>query len=508
MRPYWDNNFKQLHYEVRESRREWIRGGKPRNQDSSLFRNYKEAKRKFRKKLRTKALEHELKVNSDLQQTYEINRSEFQKRISSLRKTKNNCGNILKVGGSLITDKAEVLEIWRSHYEALFTPQMNSSFDDKFKLFVEEKVEEYSLKSYEFHDDPLETPFNLSEVKAICQQLPNGKAGGPDGIQYEHLKYAGDLCLTFLTNILNAVRELEEFPESVTVGVIISLFKGKKKCKFDKDNYCGITLLNVIGKILERIILNRNMQVLDKAGVPNNLQFAYQKGNSCAFGSYVLHETINQFVEDGSTVYTCFLDSSKAFDTVWIDGLFFKLFELGVKGKTWRLLRNWHGKISCCVLLDGLLSHSFPIKQGIRQGGILSPWLFMCFNTDVTETMDNTNCGVELDPLIRISNVIIADDITLISPQVKGLQHMITAMEEYSNKWRFLFNISKTAVVTFGESTIANSRNKLTRTWYLYNQPIEEKRFCEHAGIMLSCDFSSTSDVRGCKKKVKRWYHH
>ena len=72
---------------------------------------------------------------------------------------------------------------------------------------------------------------------------------------------------------------------------------------------------------------------------------------------------------------------------MWIDGLLFKLFNFGVRGKTWRLLRNWYGKMSYCVSLEGFLSDRFSIKQGVRQGGVLSPWLFMCFNNDVTETM-------------------------------------------------------------------------------------------------------------------------
>ena len=503
LKPYWSKSFKQLHYDVRKFRREWLRAGKPRNQSDQFFRNYKEAKRKFRKELRKKALENELKVNSDMQQIYKYDKSGFHKCISRKRQFRNNCGSVLKVGQNLLTDKEEVLEVWRSHYETLYTPQWNDDFDEEFKILVERKLQEYLVKSYDFHDDPLDTPFQLNEVSAICKQLPNGKAGGLDGVQYEHLKYAGDSCLTLLTTILNAIREFEDLPESTIVGVIISLFKGKMKSKLDKDNYRGITLLNVIGKILERLILNRNMLVFKKAGVPNSLQFAYQKGNSCTFGSFVLQEVISQFNEDGSIVYTCFLDSSKAFDTVWIDGLFFKLFNFGVRGKTWRLLRNWYGKMSCCVSLDGLLSDRFSIKQGIRQGGVLSPWLFMCFNNDVTETMLNTGCGAELDPSMPISNVIIADDITLISPRVKGLQKMITAMEKYSNKWRFLFNISKTTIVTFGESSVVNSCNKKKRTWYLYNQPIVEKKTCEHAGIILSSDFSSRERTTNAAKKGK-----
>ena len=100
----------------------------------------------------------------------------------------------------------------------------------------------------------------------------------------------------------------------------------------------------------------------------------------------------------------------------------------------------------------------------------------MCFNNNVTETMLNTGCGAELDPSMSIGNVIITDDITLISPRVKGLKKMITAMEKYCNKWYFLFNISKTTIVTFEESSVVNLCNKRKRTWYVYNQPIVKKK--------------------------------
>ena len=167
------------------------------------------------------------------------------------------------------------------------------------------------------------------------------------------------------------------------------------------------------------------MEVFNKAGVPNKLQFAHQKSNSCVMASFVLQEVINHYKEEGSNVYSCFLDSSKAFDTVWIDGLFFKLFNMVVSGKTWRLLRNWFSKMSCCVLLEGLLSDPFFIKQGIQQGGVLSPWLYMCFNNDIAEVLDSTKYGIEIDSLSSISNVTIVDDVTLISPRINGMQTMI-----------------------------------------------------------------------------------
>ena len=63
----------------------------------------------------------------------------------------------------------------------------------------------------------------------------------------------------------------------------------------------------------------------------------------------------------------------------------------------------------------------------------------------------------------QISNVTVAVDLALISPCVNGLHRMINKMEEYSNKWQFTFNPSKTFTVTFGETTQAFQKNKEMR---------------------------------------------
>ena len=44
--------------------------------------------------------------------------------------------------------------------------------------------------------------------------------------------------------------------------------------------------------------------------------------------------------------------------------------------------------MSCCVLLDGLVSESFWVNQGTRPGSVPSPWLYMCFNNDISESLD------------------------------------------------------------------------------------------------------------------------
>ena len=126
------------------------------------------------------------------------------------------------------------------------------------------------------------------------------------------------LCCTF-----NAIRDLEDVGHSITIGLIHNLFKSGKKDKQDTDNYRGITLLNVFGKILERIILESLLPKLAKAKILNSSQFAYQQNKSCITVRFVHQEAISHYIKRGCKVYCCFLDTSKAFDTIWIDGLFY-----------------------------------------------------------------------------------------------------------------------------------------------------------------------------------------
>ena len=94
----------------------------------------------------------------------------------------------------------------------------------------------------------------------------------------------------------------------------------------------------------------------------------------------------------------------------------------------------------CCLSLNGKLSPLFSVKQGVRQGGVLSPWLFLCYNNDIPDILKSTGYGLTVDNIYSTS-VLVADDLTLISTQVGGLQCMINTIENYSNKWRFQFKI-------------------------------------------------------------------
>ena len=105
-------------------------------------------------------------------------------------------------------------------------------------------------------------------------------------------------------------------------------------------------------------------------------QAGFRIRRSCVDNIYTLNEIVQGRLKEGKSTYAFFLDVQKAYDTVWRNGLWLKLWELGVKGKMWRVIREMYKCSSSAVLLDGEKSASFRVEQGVAQGCSLSPILF------------------------------------------------------------------------------------------------------------------------------------
>ena len=81
---------------------------------------------------------------------------------------------------------------------------------------------------------------------------------------------------------------------------------------------------------------------------------------------------------------------------MWCNELWFKLWELGVKGKMWRVIKRMYEASRSAVLLDGEKSASFSVEQGVAQGCSLSPILFSVFINELLEEVDKAELGIQL----------------------------------------------------------------------------------------------------------------
>ena len=91
-----------------------------------------------------------------------------------------------------------------------------------------------------------------------------------------------------------------------------------------------------------------------------------------------------------------FLDIQKAYDSVWCNGLWLKLWTMVVKGKMWHVIKTMYNSSRSAVLLEGKKSSNFRVEQGVAQGCCSSPILFSVFISDLLGGIDRAQIGIQL----------------------------------------------------------------------------------------------------------------
>ena len=89
-----------------------------------------------------------------------------------------------------------------------------------------------------------------------------------------------------------------------------------------------------------------------------DLQGTDQDHCSSMHTSWILSETIACSRENGKSVYVGLLDISKAFDSVWIDGMLYQLYNTGLDGKLWRIIRSFYKDFMCSIQIGPFQSES------------------------------------------------------------------------------------------------------------------------------------------------------
>ena len=190
------------------------------------------------------------------------------------------------------------------------------------------------------------------------------------------------------------------------------------------NDFRGISISPVISKVFEHCILHRYANFF----VSSNNQFGFKKGSSCAHAIYAVRSTIDYYVSRNSNVNLCALDLSKAFDKMSHYGLFVKLMERHIPVNLLKILEMWFQTGITCVKWGNIFSNFYQLNCGIRQGGVLSPYLFAVYIDSVIDRVRKSRVGCEIN-LANIGILMYADDILLLAPTVTALQTMLNICE-------------------------------------------------------------------------------
>ena len=190
------------------------------------------------------------------------------------------------------------------------------------------------------------------------------------------------------------------------------------------------------------IILNRLEKFASQAGYFSEMQLGFQEGSGFVEASFTIVETINHMLERGSKMFSCFLHVRKAFDTVWIDGLMYKLFsDLGVNGKLWLAIEDLYTDVRARILYSGALSREFDIAQGTVQGRRLASFMYKVYINSLLKELSDHCFAISVNTL-RMPAPSVADDICLIALHQSLLKILINKCHNCSKKWRYESNHS------------------------------------------------------------------
>ena len=268
--------------------------------------------------------------------------------------------------GKVVSQQDEIRDEWMKYFQELYDPKDDASFDNNFKLQVESTLVEMEYQSY-FNDDmAMSVPLSHDEVQQVCMYLHKHKAPGWDHITGECLQYGGDYMIKCLTWLFNVMTKFECVPQYFKRGIIIPIPKGLKDKQF-QDNYRGITLIPVIAKVYEKCIMKRVEKSRCIIEAIDELQGVTKAKCSSLHVAWLVREVMASHIEQGHTIYIGLLDIKKAYDTVWQNGMFVKLFQYGINGKTWRIIRNFYANFTCQVQC-GSLSDVFQAYGKVESG--------------------------------------------------------------------------------------------------------------------------------------------
>ena len=299
-------------------------------------------------------------------------------------------------------------------------------------------------------------PPSIAEIERAVKKVNANRAAGPDEMPPTALKADTSMKSKALHALFKKIWTSEEMSNDWKHGHLIKFpKKGNLKECF---NWRGITLLSVPGKVFSRILLERIKTEVEKEHVLRDEQADFRQEQSTTDQIATLRYIIEQSLEWYTTLYTIFVDFEKAFVNVDRDTLWKLLAYYGIPEEIIKLIRMAFEPSTCQVVHNGSLTEPFTITTGVRQGCLLSPFLFLfliVIDWIMRETTKDKKRGLQWSLMEQLEDIDYADDIALISQRHTDMKEKLLKLDKEARKTGLKINVKKTKRLRLNHTSVA-----------------------------------------------------
>ena len=385
------------------------------------------------------------------------------KVIKSLNGTPdtNSPNEAMHYKGQLITSNKRKADIFVGHYASVSNLSMLKEDRTVNRLLKkrlgnirkEVRTLNPSDKQRNYQKLRQEPDFTITELKNAIDKMKKRGAPGADNIPPLFLKNLGPKALEKLLSIFNMAFQSADVPQAWKDAIIIPLLKNGKHAS-EITSFRPISLTSCVVKLMERMISERLYYIAERKGWFSKLQAGFRKGRGVEDQILRVTQKIADGFEKKEKSLLTLLDFSKAYDTVWRERLLHSLLDQGVPSQYVLFLRGFLLNRQARVRFNGVLSKSKLMKQGLPQGSVLAPILFLFYINNLSSLFSED---------LTIS--MYADDVSILSSSTdlriaeRQTQTAVDTVVSWSKLWKLNLNGTKSEVSVF-------TLSKLDKDWF------------------------------------------
>lgn len=412
-------------------------------------------------------------------------RREAEKRYNALTRKKRRRYVVAKESVDAREFVKRPRQAWRKMHNKR-SSVMGNFTDEEMLLYV---TELYMHKGTQYiicdtHAQAFNDLFTLETLEAALNKMANGKACDTLQLNTEMLKWTTKETKLCMLQVLHHAFA-HGFPHEWQENWIQPLFKGGDRNLL--TNYRTIMVSSAMAKLFSTIL---EMQ-LSKWAESNNKRAHGQAGFRPDHNTIDHLVTLRVLMEEsrlkGETLYCCFVDFKKAFDTVPRVGLWQRLQELGVPTNLCMGVYRIYQRVICRLKGRNGLSQTFESNMGVKQGCPLSPTLFGLCIDKLEETlltiMHEEGISSPHIGMYVILLLLYADDVVFFTHTEERMQKFMEILEKFCQDSGLTVNVSKTKLMA-----VRTKQLKIPPKVHYAGQPIEVVSTFKYLGIEIPAD--------------------